>query len=176
MTLIDGALDVAELGRRADRLDLDLLDEVDAGLGSRDAVARAGEVRAVDEELVLVGAGAERRDGRRWCRLPGEVGEIPGAALMESNMLARRVGIVLRSSGPKRVPNPGSRASMREPAPRPRPIPRGRPASGRPSSRWWRLRRCGCLLRDRSRIPGARCRARTIPGAAAGKRSCLSRS
>ncbi len=45
------------------------------------------------------------------------MGEIPGAALIESNMLDRRDGIALRSSGPKRVPNPGSRASMREPAP-----------------------------------------------------------
>ena len=111
-----GALHVAELGGRADGLDLHFLNEVDARLGSRDAVARAGEVRAVDEELVLVGAGAERRDGGRRVPLDGEVGEIAGAALMKSNMLARRVGIVLRSSGPKRVPNPGSRASMREPA------------------------------------------------------------
>ena len=36
---------------------------------------------------------------------------------MKSNMLARRVGIASMSSGPKRVPNPGFRASMREPAP-----------------------------------------------------------
>src|SRR5216683_2872780 len=49
--------------------------------------------------------------------LDGDVGEIPGAARIESNILARRVGIALRSSGPKRVPNPGLRASMREPAP-----------------------------------------------------------
>ena len=56
----DGALHVAELGGRPDRLDLYFLNEVDARLGSRDAVARAGEVRAVDEKLVLVGAGAER--------------------------------------------------------------------------------------------------------------------
>ena len=42
---------------------------------------------------------------------------MPGAALMKSNMLDRRVGIASRSSEPKRVPNPGSRASMREPAP-----------------------------------------------------------
>jgi hypothetical protein len=33
--------------------------------------------------------------------LPGEVGETPGAALMKSNMLNRRTGIALRSSGPK---------------------------------------------------------------------------
>ena len=49
--------------------------------------------------------------------LDGEVGETPGAALIESNMLDRRVGIDGRSSGPKRVLNPLSRASMREPAP-----------------------------------------------------------
>ena len=58
-----GALHVAELGGRADRLDLHFLNEVDARLGSRDAVARAGEVRAVEEKLVLVGAGAERGHG-----------------------------------------------------------------------------------------------------------------
>src|SRR5438128_11721688 len=49
--------------------------------------------------------------------LEGEVGEIPGVALIASNMLDRRVGIALRSSGPKRVPNPGFRASIRDPAP-----------------------------------------------------------
>src|SRR4029078_3092729 len=47
----------------------------------------------------------------------GEVGEIPGARRMKSNMLTRRVGIRVRSSGPNRVPNPGFRASMREPLP-----------------------------------------------------------
>src|SRR6267142_2197027 len=49
--------------------------------------------------------------------LPGDVGEIPGAALMKSNMLNRRTGIALRSSGPKRVSNPLPRASIRESAP-----------------------------------------------------------
>src|SRR3990172_4526061 len=49
--------------------------------------------------------------------LDGDVGEIPGLALMKSNMVDRRVGIARRSSRPTRVPNPGSRASMREPAP-----------------------------------------------------------
>ena len=49
--------------------------------------------------------------------LAGDVGEIPGAALMKSNMLNRPVGIVLRSSGPKRASNPLPRASIREPAP-----------------------------------------------------------
>jgi hypothetical protein len=49
--------------------------------------------------------------------LDGEVGETPGAALMKSNMLTRRAGIALRSVGPKRVPNPALRASIREPVP-----------------------------------------------------------
>src|SRR6478672_12503332 len=49
--------------------------------------------------------------------LPGDVGEMPGAALTKSNMLKRRVGIALRSSGPKRVSNPLPRASSREPDP-----------------------------------------------------------
>ena len=59
-----GALHAAELGGRPHGLDLHFLDEVDTRLGPRDAVARAGEVRAVDQKLVLVGAGAERRHGR----------------------------------------------------------------------------------------------------------------
>src|SRR4051812_22361644 len=49
--------------------------------------------------------------------LEGDVAEIPGPALIGSNMLARRVGIVLRSSAPNRVPKPGARASIRAPAP-----------------------------------------------------------
>ena len=52
-----------------------------------------------------------------WIPLDGEVGETPGAALTKSNMLARRVGIPSMSSEPKRVPNPGFRASIREPVP-----------------------------------------------------------
>src|SRR5438034_10302499 len=47
--------------------------------------------------------------------LAGEVGDTPGAALIKSNMLNRRVGIVLRYSAPKRVSNPLPLASMREP-------------------------------------------------------------
>src|SRR6476620_173302 len=43
--------------------------------------------------------------------LDGDVGETPGAALIESNMLDRRTGIDGRVSGPKRVLNPLSRAS-----------------------------------------------------------------
>jgi hypothetical protein len=49
--------------------------------------------------------------------LPGDVAETPGAARMKSNMLNRRTGINLRSSGPNRVSNPLPRASRREPAP-----------------------------------------------------------
>src|SRR5215217_1900462 len=49
--------------------------------------------------------------------LPGDVGDTPGAARIKSNMLNRRTGIVLRSSGPKRVSNPLPRASTRDPAP-----------------------------------------------------------
>src|SRR6266542_761502 len=46
--------------------------------------------------------------------LEGEVGDTPGADLIASNMLNRRVGIVRRYSGPKRVSNPLLRASMRD--------------------------------------------------------------
>src|SRR3954470_22058611 len=46
--------------------------------------------------------------------LDGEVGDTPGAALIESNMLARRVGMAFRSSGQKRTSNPGFLASIRE--------------------------------------------------------------
>src|SRR5215510_3398660 len=46
--------------------------------------------------------------------LAGDVGETPGAALIMSNMLKRRVGIVRRYSCPKRVSNPLLQASMRE--------------------------------------------------------------
>ena len=59
----DGALHVAVLDRRARRLNLDLLNRVDARLGARHALARAREVRAVDQELVLVDARSERGDG-----------------------------------------------------------------------------------------------------------------
>src|SRR5262245_20479330 len=48
--------------------------------------------------------------------LVGEVGDTPGAALIKSNILYRRVGISLRYSTPKRVSKPLSLASMREPA------------------------------------------------------------
>src|SRR6266851_2153690 len=62
--------------------------------------------------------------------LDGDVGEIPGAALMKSNMLMRRVGILVMSSGPNRVASPGSRASIRDPAPSTE-IDSARPASCR---------------------------------------------
>src|SRR4029453_16845580 len=47
--------------------------------------------------------------------LAGDVGDTPGATLRKSNMLNRRVGIVPRYSGSKRVSNPLPLASMREP-------------------------------------------------------------
>src|SRR5262249_59599612 len=49
--------------------------------------------------------------------LDGDVGDIPGAARIKSNMLYRRVGIVPIKSCPKRVSNPPLRASMRDPDP-----------------------------------------------------------
>jgi hypothetical protein len=62
--------------------------------------------------------------------LDGDVGEIPGAALMKSNMLTRRVGILVMSSEPNRVANPVARASIRDPAPSTE-IDSARPASCR---------------------------------------------
>lgn len=110
------ALHVAELGGRSDRLDLHFLDEVDARLGSRNAVA--GHVVFVPSMRNWFSFVPEpKAETVVAVPLDGEVGEIPGADLRKSNMLDRRVGIVSRSSAPKRVPNPGSRASMREPAP-----------------------------------------------------------
>ena len=61
----DRSLHVAELRRCAHALNLHLLNEVDARLGSRLAAARAGEVGAVDRERVLVRAGSERGDAVR---------------------------------------------------------------------------------------------------------------
>src|SRR4030095_14360999 len=49
--------------------------------------------------------------------LDGDVGDTPGAALIASNMLNRRDGIVLRYSAPKRVSNPLLRAARRESVP-----------------------------------------------------------
>ena len=49
--------------------------------------------------------------------LDGEVADTPGVLRSASNMLARREGIAVRSSGPNRVANPGFRASMRDAAP-----------------------------------------------------------
>src|SRR5215207_5131524 len=49
--------------------------------------------------------------------LEGEVGDTPGAARRKSNMLARRVGMALMSWYVNRVLNPGSRTSIRDPAP-----------------------------------------------------------
>ena len=106
------ALHVAELHRRPDGLDLHFLDEVEAWLGPRDAVA--GHVKFVPSIRNWFSFVPEpKAETVVTVPLDGEVGDIPGAALMKSNMLARRVGIALRSSGPNRVPNPGSRASIR---------------------------------------------------------------
>src|SRR6478672_3593098 len=58
-----GPLNVAEFRRCPHRLDLDFLYEVSARFRPRDAVARAREVGAVDEELVFVRARPERRYG-----------------------------------------------------------------------------------------------------------------
>ena len=49
--------------------------------------------------------------------LAGDIGEMPGIALMASNMLVRLDGIVLRSSDEKREAKPGFLASMRDPDP-----------------------------------------------------------
>src|SRR4030095_16431528 len=49
--------------------------------------------------------------------LDGEVGDTPGAALMKSIVLKRRVGIARKSSAVKRVSNPLLLASMRDPGP-----------------------------------------------------------
>ena len=54
----DGALDIAVLDRRADGLDLQFLNEVDAWIGSRDAVACRGDTRAI-EEILFDRAGTE---------------------------------------------------------------------------------------------------------------------
>ena len=58
--------------------------------------------------------------------------DTPGAALMKSNMLARRVGIASRSAGPNRVPNRGSVRRCASPLPPRRRIQRCRRASARP--------------------------------------------
>src|ERR1700687_1488080 len=49
--------------------------------------------------------------------LEGDVGEIPGVALMASNILNRRVGMVLGYAGPRCASMPLPRASSREPDP-----------------------------------------------------------
>ena len=58
----DGALNVAVLDRRTHGLDLQLLDEVDAWVGPRYAVACRGDARAIEEILILIHAGTEGRD------------------------------------------------------------------------------------------------------------------
>ena len=59
--------------------------------------------------------------------------------------------------------------------PRPRPIPRGLPASAPPFARWWHLPRCGCPLRE-GRESLDSCPARTNPEGAPETAVGLSRS
>src|SRR4029453_4825633 len=63
----------------------------------------------------LAGEAAALIDGSE--PLDGDVGDPPGAALMKSIMLKRRVGTARKASPPKRVLNPRFRASMRDPGP-----------------------------------------------------------
>ena len=56
-----GALDVAEFGGRPHRLDLHFLNDVDAGLGDGAAAAWTSEIGAIQQERVLVDAGAQGR-------------------------------------------------------------------------------------------------------------------
>ena len=107
--------------------------------------------------------------------LDGEVGDTPGAALIESNMLNRRVGMVRRYSGPNRVSNPLLRASMREPEPWTTTDSASPATSTRRFSRVWHPRRCGRLPRDRARIPATRCRAHKSREAERGIAIALSR-
>ena len=57
----DGALDIAVLDRRPHGLDLQLLDEVNAWIGPRHAVACRSDARAIEEILILIHAGTEGR-------------------------------------------------------------------------------------------------------------------
>ena len=56
-----GALDIAEFGGRSHSLDLDFLNDVDAGFGHGAAAAGTREVGAIQQERVLVDAGAKGR-------------------------------------------------------------------------------------------------------------------
>src|SRR5215831_7265824 len=49
--------------------------------------------------------------------LAGDIGEMPGMALIASNMLVRLDGIVFRSTNPRREAKPGFLASIRDPDP-----------------------------------------------------------
>ena len=112
----DSALNVAVLGGRPDGLDLYFLNEVDARLGSRDAVARACEIRAVDEELILVGAGAERgHRGRRGAARRGGRNAGGGPDEVEHARPPRRDGVEVLWA--EAGAEPWIPASMREPAP-----------------------------------------------------------
>src|SRR4051812_47600969 len=86
--------------------------------GSARATPLAGEVKLVPSMRNVFSLTPEpKADTRELPPVPGDVTEMPGAGPIRSNMLERRVGIVAMSPGPKRVPNPLPRASMREPAP-----------------------------------------------------------
>src|SRR4029453_18762086 len=63
----------------------------------------------------LAGEAAALIDGSE--PLDGDVGDTPGAALMKSIMLKRRVGIARKSSAVKGVSNPLLRGLMRDPGP-----------------------------------------------------------
>ena len=89
----------------------DLLDGVVAVEVSRDLVGQRGHF--AEQARDLLGSKRVADLGE----LEGEVADTPGAALIQSNMLARRVGTAFKSSALNRVPKPGSRASSREPAP-----------------------------------------------------------
>ena len=54
-----GALDIAVLDRRPHRLNLQFLNEVDAWIGPRHAVAGRGDTRAVEQIVILIDAGTK---------------------------------------------------------------------------------------------------------------------
>ena len=88
--------------------------------------------------------------------LDGEVGEIPGRPGWKSNMLARRVGIALRSSGP----NLGSKSQgpalrCASPLPGRRSTPRRPHLKYPPSPQWWSPRRLTDIFVVGSQTPGS---------------------
>src|SRR5712691_5084806 len=100
-------------------------------LGSARETPTYGPVKLVPSMRNTFSFPAEpNADTRLAVPLEGEVGDTPGADLIESNMLNRRVGMGPRYSGPMRVSIPLPRASMREPVPSTT-IDSARPASWR---------------------------------------------